>query len=347
MTDQDTHLLVYRARAPLRVSFAGGGTDVSPYSDERGGRVLNATINRYCHVTLIPNDSGRAVIHSVDYDKTLDLATRDLPTIEIPDRFELPIGVARRFAVSERPGGFDLYMHADCPPGSGLGASSTMVVALIGVFDRLYSMGLDRYEIARLAYEIERTDLGIRGGRQDQYAACFGGFNFMEFEDGLAVVNPLRIPADHISELEYTLVLAHTGQSRYSSGIIQDQISNYAAGRTDAIDAMDETRRLAIEMKRMLLKADFDGFGEMLDVAWAVKKKMSDRISTSDLDRLYGAARDAGAVGGKVTGAGGGGFMLFYCRPDRRYDVLNALRAEGAEPIDFGFTDNGLQTWTR
>lgn len=338
--------MIIRARAPLRISFGGGGTDISPYADERVGCVLSATISRYAYVTIQPNDRGLITLRSLDYDDEVVYQIDD----EVPPfnyEMDLAKGVIKRLEVDKRNVGFDLFTHTDCPPGSGLGASSTMVVALIGAFDRWLQIGLGRYETARLAFEIERNDLGIQGGKQDQYSAVFGGFNYMEFERDAVLVNPLRIPTEWISELEYSLVLAYTGKSRLSSDIISDQIRNYAEGRQASIDAMDYTKRIAEKMKRSLLMGSFREFGEHLHDAWLAKRQMSDKISNPAIDRLYEAAREKGALGGKVSGAGGGGFMFFFTAFDQRHGVIEALQNAGAEVVHFGFSDTGMQTWIR
>jgi len=337
---------VIRARAPLRISFGGGGTDVPPFVEERGGAVLNATINRYAYVTIAPRDSQEVTLRSLDYGDELSFHIDDQPPAS-DYQMALAQGVIRRLGVERQRLGFELFTHADCPPGSGLGASSTMVVALVGAFDRWLRLGLGRYDIARIALEIERDDLGIRGGRQDHYCAAFGGFNFMEFTAGDSLVNPLRIPLEWISELEYSMVLAYTGTSRASSAIIEDQIRNFEEGATDPLAAMEATKEAAFEMKRLLLKGEFRAFGEALHDAWMVKKRMSGKISNPHIDAIYDAARAAGALGGKISGAGGGGFMFFFTEFDRRHRVVEALAAEGAEVVHFGFTDQGLQTWVR
>lgn len=337
---------IIRARAPLRISFGGGGTDVPPYVDERGGHVLNATINRHAYVTIIPNEGETITLRSLDYGNEVSYHVDDsLPPFDY--QMDLAKGVIRRLGIDRERKGFELFTHTDCPPGSGLGASSTMVVALIGAFDRWFRLGLTRYETARLAFEVERTELQIKGGKQDQYAASFGGFNFMEFTGDDALVIPLRMPPEWISELEYSLVLAYTGKSRNSSDIIEDQIRNFREGEDSRIRAMDETKALATEMKRVLLKGEFRAFGELLHEAWLVKKRMSDKITNPHIEDLYEAARKAGAVGGKISGAGGGGFMFFFAAFDRRHHVIKALGNSGAEVVHFGFTDAGLHTWVR
>lgn len=337
---------IIRARAPLRISFGGGGTDVAPYSDERGGLVLNATLNRYAYVTIVPNDDRVVNLRSLDYADVVSYALDD-GTPDFDGKMDLAKGVIRRLGIGGLPVGFDLYTHADCPPGSGLGSSSTMVVALVGAFNSWLQLGLDHYEIARTAFEVERSDVGIAGGKQDQYAAAFGGFNFMEFYRDRALINPLRIPPESVSELEYSLVLAYTGQSRHSSSIIHNQMENYRSGREDSIEAMDRTKEFATNLKRALLTKNFAEFGELLHDAWNEKKRMSDKISNPYIEQLYEGARAAGAIGGKISGAGGGGFMFFFTEFDRRHNVVEALKSYGAQPFDFGFTDTGVQTWVR
>lgn len=335
---------IIRARAPLRISFAGGGSDVPPYVDDHGGCVLNATINRYAYVTIAPNGTETITLKSLDYGDTVSYHVDD----EVPPynyQMDLAKGVINRLGAADLRQGFDLFTHADCPPGSGLGASSTMVVALLGAFDHWLRLGLTRYETARLAHEIERSDLGIQGGRQDQYAAAFGGLNFMEFTSDETLVSPLRIPTEWLSELEYSLVLAYTGKSRLSSSIIADQMKNYSDEASSAREAVAETKEIAQEMKRLLLLGRLKEVGRLLDEAWQIKKRLSQQISNPFIDTLYESAREAGALGGKISGAGGGGFMYFFAEFDRRHPVIEALTGHGAEVVHFGFSENGMQQW--
>ncbi|HXF90721.1 MAG TPA: GHMP kinase, partial [Candidatus Nitrosotenuis sp.] len=213
--------MIIRSRAPLRISFAGGGTDVSPYCDDRGGCVLNATFNKYVHVTLIPNNTGRMSLHSSDYQTSVSYEVND--DLFFDGNLDLIKACIKRFYV-KRELGFDIYIHTDAPPGSGVGASSALVVAVIGAFKEWLRLPLSEYDIAEQAYQVERVDLGIKGGRQDQYSAAFGGFNFMEFSNGRTIVNPLRINPSIINELEERIVLAYIGGSRLSAGIIEDQV---------------------------------------------------------------------------------------------------------------------------
>lgn len=340
---------VFRARAPLRLGFGGGGTDVAPYADERGGYVLNATINLYAWVSIKPNDSQTIRLRSLDYEEEVNFSVGQASgEVSSNGDMRLARGVMNALNIAERfYCGFDLYTHTDCPPESGLGASSTMTVALIGAFNRWLKMGLNRYQIAQLAVKIERIDLGLVGGKQDQYAAAFGGFNFIEFHRNDVLVNPLRLPTEWVSELEYSLVLAFSGKRHGASDIISDQIDSLREQRSDNVTAMDRTKQMAFEMKRHLLKGNFEKFGSLLHDAWIAKKGMAKRISNPRIDLIYDAAWAAGALGGKVSGAGGGGFIFFFAAPDRRHHVIRALERAGSQVVQFGFTDTGLQTWIR
>ena len=304
--------------------------------------MLNATIARYAHVTLVPG-GDQIRLRSLDLDETISYALD-----EAPPTFGMDLARGVVHALRDQiPCGFTLFTHTDCPPGSGLGASSTMVVALVGAFDRWLRLGLGPYEIAALSHRIEREDLGIKGGRQDQYASAFGGFNFTEFTRDDTLVNPLRIPSAWVAELEYALVLAYTGSSRLSASIIAEQMKNVESEQEEPIRAMERQRDIAYEMKRLLLRGEFRAFGKALDDAWQVKKRMAGAITTPHIDTLYTAATAAGALGGKIAGAGGGGFMFFFTDFDRRHAVEKALEQNGAQVVPFTFTDRGVHTWIR
>ena len=298
-----------RARAPLRVSFAGGGTDVPPYPAEQGGLVLSATINRYAYGTLRPREDRQIGIQSLDLDAVASIALEDVRPNG--DRLDLIRAAVHKLA-SDSPHGFDLFLHSAAPPGSGLGSSSAVVVTLVGLLSTHMKMPLTDYEKARLAYTVEREDLGLKGGTQDQYAAVFGGFNFMEFREDDVIVNPLRIAPDTIHELEYNLLLCFTGGTRVSDHIIDDQTSRYRSQESSTLDGLQVQKELAVEMKNALLQGNLTEFGALLDRAWTYKKMMSPKITNDHIDELYDEAMRQGALGGKVTGAGGGGYMLLY-----------------------------------
>ncbi|MFC1879253.1 GHMP kinase [Chloroflexota bacterium] len=337
---------IYRSKAPLRIGFAGGGTDVSPYSEMRGGLVLNATVDKYAYASLRVTDNQAITIKSLDYHT---IAKYDLDQPLVYDgQLDLVKATIRRLngaATRTAETGFELYLHTDAPPGSGLGSSSAVVVAIIGAFQQWLHLPLTAYEIAELAYQIERNDMGIMGGQQDQYAAAFGGFNLMEFYGDRVVVNPLRIPEHILNELHYSLMLFYTGGTRLSANIIEAQTEGFVQGKTDVVAAMDELKRLATETKNALLQGRLEDFGALLHTAWLNKKKMATTISNPRIDELYHTARQAGALGGKISGAGGGGYMFLYCPYETQPIISERLDALGAQRVDFSFEKNGLQTW--
>jgi D-glycero-alpha-D-manno-heptose-7-phosphate kinase len=334
---------LYRAKAPLRVSFAGGGTDVAPFPEREGGLVLSATINRYAHATLQPRTDGRIRVESLDLGTALEYGTEE--RVEYDGQLDIVKAAIRRVAQLEEPRGIDLFLHTAAPPGSGLGASSALIVTLIGVLGDYHKLSFSDYETAHLAWEVERLDLGLKGGLQDQYSAAFGGFNFMEFTDEGVIVNPLRIKPTIVNELESNLLLCFTGATRAGDHIIDDQTKRYEASEEDAVAGLRMQKELATSMKEALLRGRLTEFGELMAAAWEYKKRISPRISTPKIDEVYEEALKNGAIGGKVTGAGGGGFMLFYCRPGREHRVAERLRQLGVEPTEFAFDHEGLRTW--
>ena len=331
----------YRAKAPLRISFAGGGTDVPPFPEQEGGLVLSATIGRYAYGTLTPRTDDQICIESLDFGETVSYSLDDRLVYD----GKLDLVKAAILHVGKPETGFDLFLHSDAPPGSGLGASSAVMVTLVGLLKDWLSLPLTDYEIADLAYRVERHELGIKGGLQDQYAAAFGGFNYIEFLGDRVVVNPLRIPADVQNELQYNLLLVFTGKIRLSANIIEDQVARFEARQSESVEALRELKRLTVAMKAHLLRKELDEFGALLHEEWSQKKRMSSRISTPELDAVYDAARQAGATGGKITGAGGGGYMLLYCPDGSRHKVARRLVQMGCSVADFAFEPMGLQTW--
>jgi D-glycero-alpha-D-manno-heptose-7-phosphate kinase len=331
---------LFRAKAPLRVSFAGGGTDVAPFPEREGGMVLSATINRYAYASLTPREDRHISIESVDFGLSMDYGVDD--ELAFDGRLDVVKAAIKKLG----RGGFDLFLHANAPPGSGLGSSSSVMVTLIGVLKDFHRLALTDYEIAQMAFTLERAELGIKGGLQDQYAATFGGFNFLEMDGDRVIVNPLRMSADVIHELEHNMLLCYTGRTRSSDRIIEDQTARFAEGDANTLDGLRMQKRLAVEMKNALLRRRLKEFGELLGTAWEFKKRMSPRITTPFIDEAYEEARRNGALGGKVTGAGGGGYMLFFCPFHRKHKVAEALIAMGATVTEFEFTDSGLVTWS-
>jgi len=333
-----------RAKAPLRVSFAGGGTDVPPFPGREGGLVLNATIDRYAHGSLRERDDGAITVHSLD----LDIARhyRADEDLQLDGELDLVKAAVRRLAGGRPERGFDLVLSTSAPPGSGLGSSSSLMVCLVGVLGRFLDQPMDSHETASLAWQIERQDLGLRGGLQDQYASVFGGFNFMEFEAERTIVNPLRVPEEVVDELEASLLLCFTGQTRASDRVIDDQTSRYEGKEAETLAGLRTQKELATEMKDALLRGHLVRFGELLGAAWEAKRRMSPRISSTFIDKAYETAQRAGALGGKVTGAGGGGFILLAAPFQRRHLVVEALAEIGVEAQEFAFDRRGIRTWT-
>jgi D-glycero-alpha-D-manno-heptose-7-phosphate kinase len=330
----------FRARAPLRISLCGGGTDVSPYPEEHGGMVLSATINQYAYASLRPRRDSRLTLASLDYDM---VARYDHPRrMKLDGNLDLIKAVVRAFKVRR---GADLWVHSDAPPGSGLGSSSTLVVALIGVMSEWLTRPMPDYDVAELAYRIERLDLGLAGGRQDQYASAFGGFNFIEFNADGTVVNPLRIRPDVLNELEYRLLLCYMGQTRQSAKIIERQTAAYRAGEVSVVEALHRLKSETLEMKKALLLGKVDALGELLHEAWESKKRLDEGISNHHVDQLYRLARREGAIGGKMPGAGGGGYFLLLTRFDRKHRVAAVLEKHGGQVVPFQFERRGLVTW--
>lgn len=328
------------------MSFAGGGTDVPPFPANEGGAVLSATITSYAFSTLRPRSDNLVTVQSLDFGLSVNFGIDD--PVVFDGQLDLPkAAISRVMSLpgAHRSSGFDLFLHTNAPPGSGLGSSSAVVVCVVGVVAQHCGLDLSTYEVAELAYLLEREDLGIAGGHQDQYAAAFGGFNFMEFSADDVLVNPLRVADSTVRELEHNTLLAYTGRTRFSDHIIEDQTSRYESGNAEAVEGLRAQRDLAYAMKRVLLRGDVNEFGAMLGEAWKQKRRMSSRISTPLIDEAYELAMANGALGGKVTGAGGGGYMLFCCEFERRHLVAEQLLKLGLTVSELGFSRHGLTTW--
>lgn len=338
---------IIRSKAPLRIGLAGGGTDVSPYSDLFGGAVLNATINMYAYATIEPKENGEIILNSIDLKKYIKMKAEK--KISACNPLKLIKGVYNRIVKDyiKHPLSFKLTTYVDVPPGSGLGSSSTLVVAVIGAFVEWLKLPLGSYEIAHLAYEVEREDLKMSGGKQDQYSATFGGFNFMEFSGkDKVIVNPLRIPKQYLNEFQFNFLLFYNNTSRLSSKIINTQSENIKSKKKRSIEAMHKLKEQAILMKEVILKGDYNKIGEILEFGWKYKKKTAACISNKIIDNIYNTAIEAGSTGGKVSGAGGGGFMIFYCPYNTRYQVVDSLKNINGEFKEFEFTKYGLTHWT-
>ncbi len=335
--------MIIRSKAPLRLGLAGGGTDVSPYCDLYGGNVLNATINLSAYCTIEPMYRPLVRVHAADAGVCSEVQPG------APSGAILVDGVYRRLVKDFGPlpsPGFTITTYNDAPAGSGLGTSSTMVVCILKCFAEWMGLPLGDYELARLAYEIERKDLLLAGGRQDQYAAAFGGFNFMEFlPSDMVIVNPLRVKDWIVAELEGSMLLYFTGRSRSSAAIISEQQKAASSGRASAVEAMHRIKQSAVDMKLALLQGDMGRFASILGAAWEDKKKMADAITNPMIQEAFDVAMAAGAVSGKVSGAGGGGFMMIMVPPEKRMAVVEALQALPGRVVPFQFTEKGAVSW--
>lgn len=338
--------MIIRSKAPLRLGLAGGGSDVSPYSDIYGGLILNATINLYTYCTIEETHDGFITINSDDAKCYKSYPTASF--LNIDGEANLIKGVYNRVIrdFNITPKSFRITTYNDAPAGSGLGTSSSMVVCILKAFIEWFSLPLGDYETSRLAYEIERKDLNLSGGKQDQYAAAFGGFNFMEFlKNDLVIVNPLKIKRWIVDELEASMVLYFTGASRSSAAIIDQQKKNTSEGNETAIEAMHKIKQSATDMKLALLKGDMREFARILGEGWENKKKMADAITNPSIQEVFDIAMPAGALAGKVSGAGGGGFVMLMVDPTRKKEVVNALKQLNGFVMPFQFTEGGAHGW--
>jgi D-glycero-alpha-D-manno-heptose-7-phosphate kinase len=329
-----------RARAPLRVSYAGGGTDVPPYPGLKGGLVLSSTLQTYAYCSITPRTDMMITVTREDQD--VSTGPSRLSDLKGSGEAEFVHAVAKRFEVEE---GFDVDLRYDALPGTGLGSSSALCVALIGAFREWRGKSMTDYDIADLAYEVERRDVGIPGGLQDQYASTFGGFNLIEFRKEANIVNPLRIDRETLNELEYSSLLCFTGNTRRSGGILQRQIESYEHKETKVMEALERMKELTIQMKDSLLTGNLTEFARLLNAEWETKKALDSGISTVDVEKLLLAARQTGAIGGKLLGAGGGGFLFLYCEPGKKVHVEKAMQRLGGTAFPVRFDLEGLQTW--
>ncbi|MFZ4456094.1 MAG: dehydrogenase [Bacteroidales bacterium] len=338
--------MIIRSKAPLRLGLAGGGSDVSPYSDVYGGLILNATINQYAYCTIEERTDSIISLNAPDIAISKEYQSSLL--LPIDGTLDLHKGVYNRIVrdYQLQPLSFSITTYSDAPPGSGLGSSSTMVVAILKAFVEWLNLPLGEYDIAHLAYDIERKDLKLSGGKQDQYAATFGGFNFMEFKaDDVVIVNPLRVKRWIIDELEASMILYYTGASRSSAAIIDEQTKNTSSGNVVAIEAMHQIKQSSLEMKEAVLKGDIKRFADILGEAWENKKKMAHSITNDSINSVFEAAKKAGAIAGKVSGAGGGGFIMFIVNPIHKVNVVNVLSKLDGHVVDFQFSDGGCHGW--
>lgn len=329
-----------KSRAPLRISFAGGGTDVSPFLEKYGGAVVNATINKYVSSTLRLRNDKKISIEVVPEGKII---YPDIRKIQYDGKFDVVKAVIKNLYQENK--GLDIFVYKDVGPYSGLGGSAALFVSIIGLFNELLERKLDKYEIAELALRLERDEIKNLGGRQDQYATVFGGINFIKFGGKDSVtVSPLNLPQEILGSLEENLILIDLGARENSGKIIEDQIKNIKT-KKETLEAMKQTKKIAHRVKRALLCGNLEELGKLLDKGWELKKKFSKKISNSKIDKIYNRFKKAGVIGGKISGAGGGGHMFLFCKPFERYKVEKEILKSGIKLVPFKLENSGLITW--
>ncbi|HEV2124550.1 MAG TPA: hypothetical protein VGW38_17490 [Chloroflexota bacterium] len=334
-----------RARAPIRLDLVGGWTDVPPFSEREGGAVVNLAINRYCYVTVGERERGVS-LYSADYDRRAEVEhVEDLPSSGGMELLRATALVALGGGPHPPPSGMDIVVRCEIPPGSGTGSSASVGVAVAGALAAFLESPLAAHEAAAQAIRAEREHLRIAGGTQDQYAAAYGGANYMTFHNPRASISPLSVGPATVAELEKRLVLVYTGVSRVSGDIVSNVMGNYEAGNPRTVNALRTMRRLAGEVKAMLLDGNVDPLGDALAENWRCQRDLHPSVSSPAIDALYEHALTAGAMGGKALGAGGGGCMLFLAQPDREHNVQRVLADAGAQVLNFGLEQHGLQVW--
>jgi len=333
--------MIIRSKAPFRVSFGGGGTDMAPYCIEHGGCVISTTIDRHVNITLKPRHDKKVHVFSINLNKEFifNIGDRDYNS-----GFEIFKGI---FNVLNLNDGFDISIYSELPGGSGMGGSSSLSVALIGALNKYYNLGFSKHEIAQKAYDIERIELKQKGGYQDQFAAAYGGFNFIEFTKEVRVL-PIYTSSDIINELHYRLILCYIGGSHFSSDIQDDVLKGYKIEKKSYMEAMQELKNVAISMKNIIESKDIKSlneFGELLHKGWEAKKSLSPKISNKNIENFYLTSRKFGVLGGKLLGAGGGGHLLLFCDPNKKYQIIHEMGRIGGTIVNFHFNPNGLKVW--
>jgi len=333
--------MIIRSKAPFRVSFGGGGTDMAPYCIEHGGCVINTTIDRHVHITLKPRHDKKIVILSINDNEEFEFNVGDH---DYSTKFELFKGIINVLNVNE---GFNITIYSELPTGSGMGGSSSFSVALIGAFNRYYKYGLSKHNIAQKAYEIERSELKQKGGYQDQFAASYGGFNFMDFKKVVSVT-PIKTTEEILNELHFRLILCYVGGTHFSSDIQDDVLKGYEIEKKSYMDAMQDLKNVAHSMKSIIESNDLNSlnnFGEILHQGWLAKKSLSSKISNKNIENFYLTSRNLGILGGKLLGAGGGGHLLLFSDPSKKYGIIKELEKIGGKIINFHFNPKGLEVW--
>ncbi|MBY8982573.1 MAG: GHMP kinase [Candidatus Lokiarchaeota archaeon] len=333
--------MIIRSKAPFRVSFGGGGTDMPPYCVDHGGCVINTTIDRHVFVTIKPREDNFIHINAINFDDKFIFKIGDN---DYTVGYEIFKGVVNVLGINN---GFNIKIFSELPAGSGMGGSSSLAVALIGAFNEYYNLGYNIHEIAQKAYEIERIELKQKGGYQDQFATSYGGFNFIEFSNKVEVL-PINASKDIINELQYCLILCYVGGSHFSSDIQDEVLEGYQIEKKSYMESMEDLKKVAYGMKE-IIESDklnkINDFGELLHQGWLAKKGLSNKISNKKIENFYLTSRRYGVIGGKLLGAGGGGHLLLFSNPKQKFKVIQELEKIGGKIINFHFNPNGLEVW--
>lgn len=333
--------MIVRSKAPFRVSFGGGGTDMAPYCIEHGGCVISTTIDRHVYITLHPREDKKIKVFSQNLNDGL--------IFEIGDNnyetgFELFKGVINVLDIND---GFNIITYSELPAGSGMGGSSSLSVALIGAFNYYYDLGLSKQKIAQKAYYIERIELKQKGGYQDQYAAAYGGFNFIEFRDHVKVTL-IKTSKEILNELQFRMILCYVGGSHFSSDIQDEVLMGYIIEKKSYMEAMQDLKDVAREMRRIIETKDIsqlNEFGKLIHKGWEAKKSLSTKITNKNIENFYLTSREFGIFGGKLLGAGGGGHLLLFSDPSKKFKVIQELVKIGGRIVNFHFNPSGLEVW--
>ena len=330
-----------RAKAPFRVSFGGGGTDLAPFCVDHGGCIISTTIDRHSFISIEPRDDKQIHVNAINFDKEL---TFEIGDKDYSEDFELFKGTVNVLDVED---GFNITAYSELPAGSGMGGSSSLTVALIVEFDRYYDFGFTEHEIVQKAYHMERVELEQSGGYQDQFAAAYGGFNFMEFTDETEVF-PVDTTREFVNELQYRLILCYVGGSHFSSNIQDEVLERYEIEKKSYMESMQDLKDVARGMREIAESKDLgrlNEFGELIHKGWLAKKSLSDKISNKNIENFYLTSRKIGVLGGKLLGAGGGGHLLLFSDPKQKYKVIEKLEEIGGKIVNFHFNPNGLEVW--
>ena len=330
---------IIRGRSPLRISFSGGGTDVPMFFEKYSGNVINVTIDKYCYLTIKKRADLAVTINSDLIDKKYTFYVNN---ITYDGNLDMIKAIVKLMDVDF---GLDIISRNDIPPGRGLGSSASFATLLVKMLANIQGLNYDNYKIAEIAFKAEREILGIKGGWQDQFASVMGGFNFMEFSKDKKVIYPLKLTKETINELNERLFLCYVGKSRDSGKIHTKQEDNFKRNEEDLVKNLNNVRDIAIKIKDSLLTNDLDQIGELLNSAWLNKKHFASSISDGKIDYLYNLGINNGAIGGKLLGAGGGGYLLFYFKPENRNGLKATLEKAGAEIVNFKFENSGIETW--